>query len=160
LQQKKKMEVVEGRKRQREMKKYGKQVQLTQEKEKIKQKKDELKRISDWKKNMEKGGSAKDDEFPIELEDGVVKKGGKKPEENKKRKAADKKGPSKKRASKNERYGFGGKRRGLKKNTKDSASDTSGFSSFKNKKPDADLAKRMKKTRPGKSKRQSRPFKK
>ena len=67
---------------------------------------------------------------------------------------------SKKREYKNSKYGFGGKKRGLKKNTEESLNDFSSYSNRKNKRPfpgvkGGKVKKNFsKKNRPGKTRRQ------
>lgn len=73
-----------------------------------------------------------------------------------KRKGGGKRQPNKKRQERNEKFGFGGKKKGMKRNTKESAGDMRDFSMKKNR--DGVGSKEMgkkkgKMQRPGKSKR-------
>jgi rRNA-processing protein EBP2 len=134
---KEKIEESEEKRRQRDMKKFGKQVQRERVQQKEKKKKEELDAIKKWRKERERGQGSS--ELPIDFDDET---GGKKKERsssktpnfNKKRKADDeganpkKKKNLTKREFKDEKYGFGGKKRGAKRNDSKSASDFSEFS--------------------------------
>ena len=122
----------------RELKKFGKKVQTEVQQKRLKQKKD----MMDEMKKIRKGQGGNLD-F---LEDGEEGSGKKKP------------GSVGKRNFKDKKFGFGGKKRGLKKNDKKSADDVSGFKPFRkggagggasNKK---NMKSKLK--RPGKDKRQ------
>eukprot|EP00095_Tigriopus_kingsejongensis_P003583 maker-scaffold140_size315649-snap-gene-2.26 protein:Tk03583 transcript:maker-scaffold140_size315649-snap-gene-2.26-mRNA-1 annotation:"probable rrna-processing protein ebp2 homolog" len=108
----------------RELKKFGKKVQVEVQLKRQKEKKDMLDQV----KKFRKGQTDKID-FLEDLENEGGKKGGK-----------AKKGPGgpggnkgsfEKRNSKDKKFGFGGKKKGIKANTKDSVNDVSGFKGFK-----------------------------
>lgn len=166
-----KIEASEKARKQRELRKYGKKIQ-----EDVLQKRAQEKRASmeetarhrkngtqhilssvmeDFKKSRDAGG---DDDFGIGVEagddddrrgkgrGGKVGKGGR---------------PNPKREAKDKKYGFGGKKRFAKSNTKDSTNDMKSFNPSRNKTPfksggGAKAGKRnpqAKQARPGKSKR-------
>lgn len=126
----------EDAKKQRHLKKFGKQVQNSTLQERAKQKRETLDKIKSLKR---KGNNelSNGDDFQIALDEATSEdRGG----DNKRRK------PNSKRLSKDSKYGFGGKKRGTRTNDAESSADISGFSS-----------KKMKgKARPGKSKRARR----
>lgn len=126
----------EEAKKQRHLKKFGKQVQNSTLQERAKQKRETLDKI----KSLKKRGAnelSNDDDFQIALEEATREdRGG----DNKRRK------PNTKRLAKDSKYGFGGKKRGSRANDATSSADIGDFSS-----------KKMKgKSRPGKSKRSRR----
>lgn len=126
----------EEAKKQRHLKKFGKQVQNSTLQERAKQKRETLDKI----KSLKKRGAnelSNDDDFQIALEEATREdRGG----DNKRRK------PNSKRLAKDSKYGFGGKKRGSRANDATSSADIGDFSS-----------KKMKgKSRPGKSKRSRR----
>lgn len=119
----------EEAKKQRNLKKFGKQVQNATLQQRAKQKKETLDKIKSLKKR--KGGDlTTDDDFQIALEEATTEE-----HENKRRK------PNGKRLAKNAKFGSGGMKRFKRSNDKDSSADVSGFSNHKKAK------------RPGKSKR-------
>lgn len=124
----------EDAKKQRHLKKFGKQVQHTTLQERAKQKKDTLEKIKSLKRKGGGNDLKNDDEFQIALEEATSEdRGG----DNKRRK------PNSKRLAKDSKYGMGGKKRGSRANDAKSSADISDFS-----------VKKMKgKARPGKSKR-------
>eukprot|EP01090_Pellita_catalonica_P011411 TRINITY_DN2305_c0_g1_i1.p1 TRINITY_DN2305_c0_g1~~TRINITY_DN2305_c0_g1_i1.p1 ORF type:complete len:268 (-),score=57.51 TRINITY_DN2305_c0_g1_i1:76-765(-) len=108
------------KRKQRTLKKFGKQIQHQKLNERQQQKKKELDIIKKWRKER-KHGKNDDEEFPIAL----LKGGGKnetKPQ------------PNKKRQYKNARFGYGGKKRRIKSNDKDSVDNVGGFNPYVNKK--------------------------
>jgi len=154
LTEKKRVEHIEERKKQKDIKKYSKQVQVAQNQEKQKKKKSDMTAVTKWRKSREKGSAP--EEFPVELleeESKVV---------SKKRKATSQSRGTTNKQIKDKKYGFGGRKRGAKGNTAETASDMSAFNIGKNKKVDRDLKSRLpskgkkqfNKKRPGKSKRQ------
>ncbi|CAG8490767.1 1243_t:CDS:2 [Ambispora leptoticha] len=144
----------EDARRQRELKKFGKKVQVEKIQERQKQKVQELEKIKAMKKKR-KGieDTALDDDFDIALEKAAIED--KRP--NKRQKTTTM--PNKKRAKKDAKYGFGGKKRHLKSNTADSSGDIEDFNPKKMKggwgASKAKLKKRIVKTRPGKARRQA-----
>lgn len=121
----------EEAKRQRQLKKFGKQVQHETLQQRAKQKKESLEKVKGLRKRKANNEFGNDDEFQIALEEATA-------ENNKRQK------PNGKRLAKDSKYGFGGKKRFLRKNDAKSSNDLSSFSS-----------KKMKQ-RPGKSKRSRR----
>ncbi|KAI9371800.1 eukaryotic rRNA processing protein EBP2-domain-containing protein [Aspergillus egyptiacus] len=130
--------------KQRDLKKFGKQVQVAKLQQRAKEKKEALLKIDELKKKRKAGSSAAggeaDDLFDVGIEDAIQDKG-------RKRAHGAENGPSLKRQKKNEKYGFGGKKRFSKSGDAVSSGDLRGFS-----------AKKMKggskgSSRPGKSKR-------
>lgn len=117
----------------RELKKYGKKVQVEVQQKRLKEKKDMMDEMKKIRKGQ--GGS-------LDFLDGDDAGGKKKPN------------PVGKRNFKDKKFGFGGKKRGLKKNDKKSADDVTGFKPFN--KTGAGNKKNMsgKLKRPGKDKRQ------
>ena len=138
----------EEAKRQRQLKKFGKQVQHATLQERAKQKKETLEKIKSLKKKRGANEISNDDDFQIALEEatennqkyghGGSGSGG----DNKRRK------PNSKRLAKDAKYGFGGKKRGKRENDAASSADISGFSTRK--------MKGKSTSRPGKSKRSRR----
>lgn len=127
----------EDAKKQRHLKKFGKQVQNNTLQERAKQKKETLDKIKSLKRKGANNELSNDDDFQIALEEATREdRGG----DSKRRK------PNSKRLGKDSKYGFGGKKRGSRANDAQSSADISDFSS-----------KKMKgKSRPGKSKRSRR----
>jgi len=126
LDQQKRIEAVEERRRQREMKKFGKKVQVEREQAKAQQKNQQIEAIKKWRKDQKnKSSDAKEDVSVLldaEAKEKREAQGANQPKKQKNRK----------RQRKDEKYGFGGKR--AKRNTADSSSDMSTFSVAKNKK--------------------------
>ncbi|KAL4741932.1 eukaryotic rRNA processing protein EBP2-domain-containing protein [Aspergillus similis] len=130
--------------KQRDLKKFGKQVQVAKLQQRAKEKKEAIERINDLKKKRKNNTSgqdgAADDLFDVAVEDAVS-------ENPRKRARGDTSGPNLKRQKKNEKYGFGGKKRHAKSGDAMSSGDLRGFS-VKKMKGASGGAKR-----PGKSKR-------
>ncbi|KAL9096970.1 MAG: hypothetical protein Q9165_000934 [Trypethelium subeluteriae] len=131
--------------KQRDLKKFGKQVQIAKQQERAKEKRDTMEKISVLKRKRQNAGLDAADEselFDVALEDAA--------ETDKKERAARKAAaagkPNAKRQKKDEKYGFGGKKRHSKDNDAKSTNDMSGFSTKK-------MKGKEKKHRPGKSKR-------
>ncbi|KAK1942206.1 putative rRNA-processing protein EBP2 [Phytophthora citrophthora] len=122
----KKITAVEERKKSQAHRKVAKEIQAEKVKERNQQKKDTLEAVKQWKKrkgNDKRGGLKDDDDTELDsIVSGKRKHGGddrdganKKPRVNKAREA------------KNAKFGFGGKRRHAKSNTKESTNDMSKF---------------------------------
>lgn len=126
----------EDAKKQRLLKKFGKQVQVATMQERAKQKRDTLEKIKSIKKKRGANELDNDDEFQIALEEATREE---RPSKRSK--------PNGKRLAKQAKFGFGGKKSGKRKNDAESSADISGFSASKMK---------GKKPRLGKSKRSSR----
>lgn len=129
----------EEAKKQRSLKKFGKQVQHATLQERAKQKKQTIEKINSLKKKRGSSALSNEDDFQIALEEATKENA--KQDSNKRRK------PNAKRLGKDAKYGFGGKKRLSRENDKNSSADVSGFN-----------AKKMKgkQVRPGKSKRSRR----
>ncbi|KAI5955919.1 EBP2 [Candida jiufengensis] len=132
----------EDAKKQRQLKKFGKQVQHETLQQRAKQKKETLEKIKSLKKKRGANEISNDDDFQIALEEATKDdyksgNGG----DSKRRKINGK------RMAKNAKYGSGGMKRGSRKNDAASSADISGFSTKKMK---------GKTSRPGKSKRSRR----
>ncbi|KAF1822337.1 Ebp2-domain-containing protein [Dissoconium aciculare CBS 342.82] len=133
--------------RQRDLKKFGKAVQVAKLQERQKEKRETLDRISTLKRKRQGADltTNEGDMFDVALEDAAVT-ASKDRAERRAKGAAD--GPNRKRQKKDSKFGFGGKKRFSKSNDAQSAGDMSGYS-----------VKKMKgggkpgKSRPGKSKR-------
>ena len=130
--------------RQRDLKKFGKAVQVAKLQERDRAKRDTLDKIKDLKRKRQGGNdleTKESDLFDVALEDASV---------TAKKDKADRKaagaagGPNRKRQKKDEKFGFGGKKRFGKSNDAKSSGDMKGFSTKKMK---------GKAPRPGKSKR-------
>ncbi|OSS43351.1 hypothetical protein B5807_11939 [Epicoccum nigrum] len=124
--------------KQRDLKKFGKQVQVAKMQERAKEKRDTMEQINLLKRKRQGADITKTNEedlFDIGLEADDSK-----PDRREKRAGGDNK-----RHKKNEKFGFGGKKRHAKSNTAESTNDGRGYS-----------AKKMKgaaKARPGKARR-------
>lgn len=129
----------EEAKRQRSLKKFGKQVQHATLQDRAKQKKETLEKINSLKKKRSGNDVGNDDDFQIALEDATR-------EERRGDAGGDTKRsrPNTKKLAKESKYGFGGKKAGSRKNDAESSSDVSGFNGSRLK---------GKQARPGKSKR-------
>ncbi|KAJ2771618.1 RRNA processing protein [Coemansia nantahalensis] len=148
------IENAEEAKKQRELRKYGKKIQQEKLKEREDQKKAALDKVATIKKRLRSGDLGDADDFEIDVDSDDDGRPSKKAAPNKKGKSQ---GPGKKRQLKNEKFGFGGKKRGMKNNTAESASDLSGFSAKHNKSTKfggGGGGGKKKAVRPGKSKRQ------
>jgi len=155
ISEKQRIEQAEGRRKQRELKKFGKQIQVQRQLEKQKTKKDQLEQIKKWRKDRQSGIGSED--LPLGLDD-----------ENKNRKnqnqnQSQKKNPnksqaSKKRKFKDEKFGYGGKKKRLKTNDKNSFAQNTGWSVSKNRQVPNNLKKKLPKhkQRPGKNKRNNK----
>lgn len=130
----------EEAKKQRSLKKFGKQVQNATLQERAKQKKETLDKIKSLKKKRGNNEMNNDDEFQIALEEATREdsRGDSRGGDNKRRK------PNSKRLAKDAKYGHGGMKRFKRTNDADSSADISGFSNKKSKGG---------KSRPGKSRR-------
>ncbi|KAF7590903.1 putative rRNA-processing protein EBP2 [Aspergillus hancockii] len=133
--------------KQRDLKKFGKQVQVAKLQQRAKEKRETLERINDLKKKRKTNSSGPTDNdnelFDIAIDNDQPKGQGRK------RGREDGGGPNMKRQKKNEKYGFGGKKRHAKSGDAMSSGDLSNFSAKKMKGgPKGGAAKR-----PGKSKR-------
>ncbi|PSK40779.1 hypothetical protein C7M61_000434 [Candidozyma pseudohaemuli] len=102
----------EDAKKQRKLKKFGKQVQHETLQQRAKQKRETLDKIKSLKKKRSAHELEDDNEFQIALEEATADD---RPTKRNK--------PNGKRLAKDSKYGFGGKKRGLRKNDADSSAD-------------------------------------
>ncbi|KAI7681697.1 hypothetical protein KC322_g14151, partial [Hortaea werneckii] len=137
--------------RQRDLKKFGKAVQVAKLQERDKAKRDTLDKINALKRKRQSGNDAltanEDDLFDVALDDAAGNSSSKKGD---KRSSGDGAGPNRKRQKKDERFGYGGKKKYSKSNDAKSAGDMSGYSTKRMK---AGPKKGGKPQRPGKSRR-------
>ncbi|KAF2156666.1 Ebp2-domain-containing protein [Myriangium duriaei CBS 260.36] len=135
--------------RQRDLKKFGKQVQVAKLQERDKAKRETLDKIKMLKKKRSGAditNATEDDMFDVALEDAAETARKDKAD----RRAAGADGArNAKRQKKNEKYGFGGKKRFSKSNDAASSADMRGFSTKK-------MKGKGKPTRPGKARRASK----
>jgi len=133
--------------RQRDLKKFGKAVQVAKLQERDRTKRDTMDKINSLKRKRAGGADLndKEDNFDVALEDAAVTE--KKDRADRKAKGAAA-GQNRKRQKKDEKYGFGGKKRHAKSNDAKSSSDMGGFSAKRMKGKPTGGAKR-----PGKSQR-------
>ncbi|ODV65508.1 Ebp2-domain-containing protein [Hyphopichia burtonii NRRL Y-1933] len=126
----------EDAKKQRQLKKFGKQVQHETLQKRAKEKRETLEKIKSLKKKRGTNELNNDDEFQIALEEATREDGG----DNKRRK------PNSKRLAKDSKYGRGGMKRFKRSNDAESSADVSGFSNHRK-------GGKPKSNRPGKSRR-------
>ncbi|OOF94572.1 hypothetical protein ASPCADRAFT_516030 [Aspergillus carbonarius ITEM 5010] len=131
--------------KQRDLKKFGKQVQVAKLQQRAKEKRETLDKINALKKKRKSDTSGptedKDNLFDVAIEDAAA-------QPSRKRGRDSDNGPSMKRQKKNERFGFGGKKRFSKSGDAASSGDMRDFSVKKMKGGAKGGAKR-----PGKSRR-------
>ncbi|KAI5917552.1 eukaryotic rRNA processing protein EBP2-domain-containing protein [Camillea tinctor] len=118
----------------RDLKKFGKQVQVAKLQERQKQKRDTLEKIKTLKRKRQESGTG-DDTYEADLFDVAVDHelgGGSKKTKSQQRAfgggGGGGDGPNAKRQKKNDKYGFGGKKRHAKSGDALSSGDLSGFS--------------------------------
>lgn len=146
----------EDARKQRINRKYGKKIQMEREQEKQQKRSEETKKLNMMRK---KKRAVEKDDFDVEVEaeaEGKPSRNGRGPLNKRSR---TEKPISAKRQSRNEKYGSGGKKRDVKRNTKESAGEDT-FNVQANKRLFSGMAHRTKKTaggkvqRPGKQRRQ------
>lgn len=156
--------------KQRDLKKFGKAVQMEKQKERAKEKRDTLDRINSLKRSMfsclDSGGmltkateragadltnTNEDDLFDVALEDAAVTEQKDKAAKRQKREAGG--APNLKRQQKNAKFGHGGKKRHSKSNDALSSGDMRDFSVKKMKGSSSGGKPKGGSKRPGKSKR-------
>jgi len=137
LDQQKRIEAVEERRRQRELKRFGKKVQVEKEQTRAKQKKSELDAIKKWRKDQKRNTATGGDGSEHQEIENVLASAAKDKDSKKEGSAPPKKNLKRKR--KDSQYGFGGAGKRAKKNTADSSASMASFSLAKNKSVDADL---------------------
>jgi len=155
LEEKAQLEKAEKVRQLRREKKIAKQVQQERQIQKKQQQKANQEAVKLWRKARKKSGeSGVDDEFPLEVLDSENPATKMKETLSKTNaKATTKK--SWKRIAKDKKYGYGGKKRGLKRNDAESSADLSSFSVAKNKRFDKSWGIKTPK-RPGKRARQQK----
>ncbi|KAL1867100.1 rRNA-processing protein EBP2 [Diaporthe australafricana] len=138
--------------KQRDLKKFGKQVQVAKLQERHKEKRETLEKIKALKKKRAENGGDLDtkeaDLFDVGV-DSELNKSGKRG-----RSEQGSRTPNHKRAKKDAKFGFGGKKRHAKSGTAESSGDVSGFSA-KGMKGKGGPKKIMKTARLGKAKRKT-----
>ena len=134
----------ENAKRQRELKKYGKKIQTEKLLERQRNKREIEDKVNSLKRKRQSGMGLDDDEFDVQLEEALGA-----------RKAArHTSAPKMSRQRRNDKFGFGGKKRHNKSNTADS---TDQFGKAARRKPGGGPRPKSKKPqRPGKSRRAAR----
>ncbi|KAK4169149.1 eukaryotic rRNA processing protein EBP2-domain-containing protein [Cladorrhinum sp. PSN259] len=150
--------------KQRDLKKFGKQVQIQKQQDRAKEKRETLEKINLLKRKRSEGGAPAlgareaDDLFDVAVDNelgsshkSAGNKGGKK------RSAGDHGPANSKRQKKDQKYGFGGKKRFSKSNDATSSGDVGGFSAKRMKKGGGagDGKKFQKAARPGKDRRKA-----
>ncbi|OMJ28962.1 putative rRNA-processing protein ebp2 [Smittium culicis] len=127
LQEHKSIQLSEEAKKQRELKKFGKKVQNEKLRERIDKKRDTLNNIELLKKKRKSTENADTSNNDFDVAIGEDYTGTQKPKQINKK--TGKPLPNPKRRAKNDRYGNGGSKRGIKRNTADSIGDMSGVNS-------------------------------
>mmetsp|Transcript_40518 Transcript_40518/g.114769 ORF Transcript_40518/g.114769 Transcript_40518/m.114769 type:complete len:284 (+) Transcript_40518:107-958(+) len=116
-----KIDAAEERRKQRESKRFQKQLQAERTKEKAQEKKRSIDEVSKWRKQREKSGYKEGGEFELESFNRKPKKAGERLASSG---FAQK---SKKRQFKDSKFGFGGRKRLQKQNTAESTADMSSY---------------------------------
>lgn len=149
----------EERRKQRELKRYSKEVQAEKLKERAKQKKQDIESVKKWRKVRQNSDFTKgEDDFPVAALGSEGQRNRKEDRSLPKFGQKGALGPSKKRQSRDSKFGFGGRKKLFKQNTSDSAADMSGFKSGKKGFVPGNKGGKGKKggaQRPGKSRRQA-----
>ncbi|KAL7594349.1 probable rRNA-processing protein EBP2 homolog [Lactuca sativa] len=145
LSEKRRMEEAEERRKMRDNKKKAKEVQAVKQKERVKQKKDEIESVKKWRKQRQQSGFAekKDGDMGLPFEGGkesdTFKKnkrqgvspwdrsGGKGKGKEQKGGNGNGNGKRKSREFRDSKYGFGGKKGMKKQNTAETTNDFKGF---------------------------------
>lgn len=130
LEEKKQADESEERKKQRALKRYSKQVQAEKLREKAREKKVNEESITKWRKERQRNGySPLQSEADVDPEYIAMALKAKRQLQGKfgERLAASAAGKSKKRQSRDDKYGFGGRKRLKKQNDRDSALDMSSY---------------------------------
>ncbi|KAF7846369.1 hypothetical protein BT93_L4493 [Corymbia citriodora subsp. variegata] len=114
--------------RQRDLKKFGKQVQVAKLQERDRSKRETMEKINLLKRKRQGadiGNAKEDDLFDVALEDAATTA---KKDRSERRGPGGAGGPKMKRQKRDEKFGYGGKKRFGKSNDAKSSADTSGFS--------------------------------
>ena len=133
----------EDAKRQRELKKYGKKIQTEKLMERQRNKREMEDKVNSLKRKRQSGLELNDDEFDVQLEEALGER----------KETARRARGKMSRQSRDQKYGFGGKKRHQKSNTAASTDDFGG--AVRRGKP-GQRPKAKKTQRPGKSKRAAR----
>ncbi|KAH7166258.1 eukaryotic rRNA processing protein EBP2-domain-containing protein [Dactylonectria macrodidyma] len=137
----------------RDLKKFGKQVQVAKLQERQKEKRETLDKIKTLKRKRQESGGGDLGTNEADLFDvGVEQEIGKHNQRSGAGRGQNAGGTNHKRAKKNEKFGFGGKKRHSKSGDAKSSGDLSGFDAKKMK---AGSRGKVTKTRPGKARRKS-----
>lgn len=134
--------------RQRDLKRFGKQVQQEKLKERAKDKRDMLDKVKSLKRKRQGEGlttTNEEDMFDVLADEAAPSE---KPNRRDKRDRGGRDGPNSKRQKKDSKYGFGGKKRFAKSGDATSSADMTGFSTRRMK-----GQKKASTQRPGKSRR-------
>ncbi|KGQ05806.1 rRNA-processing protein EBP2 [Beauveria bassiana D1-5] len=139
--------------KQRDLKKFGKQVQVAKLQERAKAKRETLEKIKTLKRKRQESsgdvGTKEGDLFDIAVDDEISKHSQRTSQRSGAGRSSS--GPNTKRQKKNEKFGFGGKKKHSKSGDAMSSGDISGFNAKKMKAG----SKKMKSSRPGKSRRKA-----
>ncbi|KAM3504652.1 hypothetical protein MY10362_003430 [Beauveria mimosiformis] len=139
--------------KQRDLKKFGKQVQVAKLQERAKAKRETLEKIKTLKRKRQESsgdvGTKEGDLFDIAVDDEISKHSQRTSQRSGAGRSSS--GPNTKRQKKNEKFGFGGKKKHSKSGDAMSSGDISGFNAKKMKAS----SKKIKASRPGKSRRKS-----
>ena len=151
VEEQRRMDAFEQRKRDKDARKFAKEVQAERQKQRTQERKATEEAVTKWRKSRRgKTGIAGTEDDDKALEAMLAKPG-------KQLAAAGKPAPklNRKRQRKDEKFGFGGQKRQRKANDASSAADMSKFSGGRNKQVPPTMGTRAKKgaDRPGKSKR-------
>ncbi|OAA52079.1 Eukaryotic rRNA processing [Metarhizium rileyi] len=137
----------------RDLKKFGKQVQVAKLQERQKAKRETLEKIKTLKRKRQESGNDMNtneaDLFDVSVDNELAKRS---QDTSSSRGGASGRGGNTKRQKKNEKYGFGGKKRHAKSGDAVSSGD---LSSFNSKKMKAGAKGKLKVSRPGKSRRKA-----
>lgn len=131
----------EDAKRQRELKKYGKKIQVEKLQERQRSKREMVEKVNELKRKRQGGLELDDDEFDVQLEDALADA-----------KEARRPRPKMSRSARNDKFGFGGKKRYNKSNTAESLDDAQAHKHRGSRPPKG----KGKQQRPGKSRRAAR----
>lgn len=118
----------EEAKRQRELKKFGKKVQVEKQLERTKSRKELEEKVKGLKRKRkggldgdDDGGGGSKDDFDVQLESAISGKDNKRSREDNSSRGRG--GPKMKRSARDDKFGFGGKKRHAKENTRESTND-------------------------------------
>jgi len=135
LDQQKRIEAVEERRRQRELKRFGKTVQVEKEQARAKQKKEQIESIKKWRKDKQNKTLQSTEDISVLLDDEVKSDAPKKQKSQQQPQQSNQTTARKnlKRQRKDDKYGYGGRQKRAKRNTTDSTDDVRSFNVRNNK---------------------------